>query len=74
MVTQVERMAKIETDIGYIKESVLSIEQFITTCDSRYAVKSIEEEVKDIKSKYNKFLGGMFIVWSMIQLAVAYLK
>lgn len=65
-----ERMAKIETDINYIKDSINDIKIFVSKADERYACKQTEKEVEHIKITMAKYIGGATVLFVIVQIVL----
>jgi hypothetical protein len=79
-----ERMTRVETDIKYIKESVSEtnkkLDKFIDSADSKYAEKdvenrvlAVESEVKGINVTLAKYIGGVAVIFFILQLVLNYI-
>lgn len=74
MVTQAERMTKIETDIGYIKETLCEIKEHISTSDEKYAKKSVEPRVSKLEANVYKIMGGIVLFNALVTFIILYYR
>lgn len=67
-------MTKIETDIGYIKNSIVKIEDYISSADEKYANKETESRVSVLEKNVYKIMGGIVIISAAINFAIVYYR